>query len=98
MHHITYEHYQQVAEKLLEAIGEAEFFNGTITVEEPPFEVSFRATLLIRRTPALDPTDCSKNATRIVDIIPVWWEHHLYDLTGGRLTDFDWHELRKFLT
>ncbi len=97
MHYITPEHYRNLAEKLLETISGADFYNGSISLDNDPFEVVFKATLIIKRTPAHNPSDPSQNARKIVDIVPVWWEHHLYDITEELLSDFDWKELKKFL-
>lgn len=98
MLHITDTHYRALAEKLLDAISNADFYNGTVYAEHDEYSVSFRATLIIKRTPMLDPSDHTGNAKKIVDIIPIWWEYHLCDAVGERLTDFDWHEMNNFLT
>jgi hypothetical protein len=98
MRKISGEHYRELAEKLRETISGADFYNGSVELDDEGHSVLFRATLIIKRTPALDPADHSQNASIITDIIPVWWEYHRYDAIGERLTDFDWHELKKFLT
>lgn len=97
MHQITPEHYRILSEKLLETIAEADFYNGSITLDNGPFEAILRATLIIKRVPAHDPTDRSQSVRKIVDIVPVWWEYHLCDITGERLSDFDWREFKKYL-
>jgi hypothetical protein len=98
MLHITDEHYRALAEKLLTAIHKADFYNGTIDICDQGFDVSFKATLIIKRSPARDPANPSENVAAITDIIPIWWEYHLYDVTGERFTDFDWYEMKNFLT
>ena len=98
MLHITDIHYRALAEKLLSAIAGATFYNGTIEISDNGYDAYFRATLIIRHTTALDPTDRSQSATVITDITPVWWEYHLYNALEEVLTDFDWREMKKFLT
>ncbi len=66
-------------------------------MQDDEHSVSFRATLIIIRAPDYDPADPGLTTSSITDIIPVWWEHHLYGTTGERLTDFDWHDLKKNL-
>ncbi len=98
MYSITDDHYLALAENLLAVISNADFYNGTVEMSDNGYNVSFRATLIIKRTPKYDPIDHTQTASVITDIIPVWWEHHLYDSTGERLTDFDWREMKNFLT
>ncbi len=94
MERITPEHYRLVAHAIEQAVGSSEFFSGAIECDDGPFRVTMRLTLIIRRAPSLGPDDAAPRAT---EIIPVWWEHHLDDICGERLTDFSWHELKKYL-
>ena len=88
---ITFSHedYLQVAEQLLEAIGERQFFSTNLTVELDTFDATLIATLIIYRTPEGD----------IRDVVPVWWEMHTYepDTYEELLNDFSFGELRGLL-
>lgn len=83
------EEYSQVAECLLEAIGERDFLSTTLAITFDTFDATLIATLIIYRTPEGD----------IRDVVPVWWEMHTCDLTDGkeRLNDFSFGELRGLL-
>lgn len=94
---ITEGHYRKLAAILAEAISEADFFNGSVEMEEGDHRALLRTTLIVKRTPRRDPADRSERATDITEIIPVWWEYHLYSAEGERLTDFDWREMMKFI-
>jgi hypothetical protein len=89
--------YRNIARELLAAIGRAEFFNGTIECNDGEMRSELRVTLIVRREPALDPADISRGDRRITQIIPVWWEYHLWDTDGQRANDFSWRELCEFL-
>lgn len=94
---VTDSDYAVIAAKLLGSIGSADYYNGTVEHEFGEYNTVLRTTLIIYREPLLDPADASRSATRITDIVPVWWEFHLYGPGGELLTDFCWHTLRDFL-
>lgn len=94
---ITDNHYRAVAKRLLETIGKADFFNGTVVVNGADYQAQLRATLLIYHTPRRDPADLSHATTDITDIVPVWWEHHMQTADGEVLNDFCWLEFKKYL-
>lgn len=83
------EEYSQVAECLLEAIGERDFLSATLSITFDTFDATLIATLIIYRTPDGD----------IRDVVPVWWEMHTHDSTTGEewLNDFSFGELRVLL-
>lgn len=85
--------YKCIAEKLMLAIGNSQFYNGLIEYQTSDFSSVLRATLIIYRQKTLDPAD--DNATKITDIVPVWWEFHAYDQYGEQLNGFSWRELRE---
>lgn len=89
--------YGAVAERLLAAIGNSEFYNGTVEYDGEGFCSELRTTLIVYREPLLDPADPSQAARRITDIVPVWWEYHLHGPSGERATDFSWRELKRRL-
>ena len=89
--------YGTIAQKLLDAIGNSDFYNGTVECDTEGFCSELRATLIVYREPLFDPADPSQAARRITAIVPVWWEFHLHQSGGERLTDFSWSELEQFL-
>ena len=89
--------YGVIADKLLGAIGDSDFFNGTVECDTAEYCSELRTTLIIYREPMLDPADESRAAARITAIVPVWWEFHLHESCGERLTDFSWSELKRHL-
>ena len=84
------EDYSQVANQLLEEIGERQFLSTTLTVELDTFDATFIATLIVYRTSEGD----------IRDVVPVWWEMHTCesDTCEEVLNDFSFGELRGLLT
>lgn len=97
MININDNNYTAIAEKLLAAIGEGEYYNGTVDYDNGSFTAALRTTLIIYREPLLDPADPSRAATRITDIVPVWWEFHTYGESGEAPNDFSWGELKEFM-
>lgn len=93
MFNITSEIYRMVADRLRDAVGEAEFFSGTITVAAD-LDYSLRTTLLIYRQKVSDE---SGEWSQIRDIVPIWWEFHSVAIEGERLNDFDFALLRREL-
>lgn len=89
--------YSRIAEKLLEAIGNSEFYNGSIEWESDGYSCVFIATLIIYREPLRDPDDPTQSETRITDIVPVWWEFHTYGQNREITNDFSWTELKKYI-
>lgn len=89
--------YQAIASKLLDSIGGTRYFNGTVPYDTEGYSTVLRATLIVYREPELAPDDPTGKASRIRDVVPVWWEFHLYDDSGERITDFCWQELRGYL-
>lgn len=85
--------YDRVAEILRDAIGEREFFSGSVEYECDRFSSSLTATLLVYRTPG---GYAAGNAARqIDDVVPVWWEFSTTVCDGtATLNDFGFGELR----
>ncbi|MBR2501632.1 MAG: hypothetical protein IKB68_04040 [Rikenellaceae bacterium] len=93
MLNITSDIYRLVADRLRDAVGEAEFFSGTIAVATD-VDYTLRATLLIYRRTV---SDVSGSWRAISDVVPVWWEFHSTTNEGELLNDFDFAELRREL-
>lgn len=94
---LTDNDYQTIATRLLEAIGESEFYNGSLEYETAEYSSVLRTTLIIYREPLFGPDDAGGTAMRITDIVPVWWEFHLYDALGEQINGFSWRELKEHL-
>lgn len=93
MLNITSEIYRTVANRLREAVGEAEFFSGTIAVAAD-VDYTLRATLLIYRRTVSDES----GSWRAIDhVVPVWWEFHSVTYEGEVLNDFDFAEFEREL-
>ncbi len=93
MLNISSEIYRLVADRLRDAVGEAEFFSGTIAVATQ-IDYTLRATLLIYRR---EVSDESGSWRVINDVVPVWWEFHSVTSDGEQLNDFDFDQLLREL-
>lgn len=93
MLNITSEIYRLVAARLRDAVGEAEFFSGTIAVAAD-VDYTLRTTLLVYRH---EVSDERGSWSAICDLVPVWWEFHSVTIDGEVLNDFDFEELRREL-
>lgn len=89
--------YNEIAHKLMSQIGEKGYYRGTVEVDSEELYVELRATLLIYREPLLDPTDITNSATRIKDIVPVWWECRTFQINGEVNNTFSWSEFKEFI-
>lgn len=76
--------YQDLADKLFEAIGDREYLNGKVESGE----YSLRTTIVIYR-------DRENGAIR--DIVPIWWEFAWAVNPDSSATDFSWSEFRKYI-
>lgn len=94
---ITDNDYKNIASRLLEAIGGNEFYNGSLEYETAEYTSVLRTTLIVYREPLFGPDDPGGAAMRITDIVPVWWEFHLFDQFGEQLNGFSWRELKQYL-
>ncbi len=91
---VPLELYDEIRTRLTEAIGDENYFSGTLTF---PFEgISCRlqtSVIVYRRTERLPEGTFSV----IDDLVPVWWEFHTEsDDAGEMLNDFSFDELRCF--
>ncbi len=86
--------YDELAARLLEAIGADNFFNGTIEYDTPLYHTTLRTTLIIYR----QHIDTGQgDAEVIANIVPVWWELDTADASGCVSNDMDWNTLKKYL-
>lgn len=91
---INEETYRNVASLLIERVGEADFFNGTVEYDTDEFYSSLHCTLIIRRNSFESELFPSVSATTIC---PVWWEYHLHQADGEQPNDFSWSEFTPYL-
>lgn len=87
--------YQITAERLLEQIGDREFYAGTLAFDYGTQECRLSTTLIIYRCAERMPEG---ERSRIVRIVPVWWEFHTTDAVGEeRYNDFCMDELIEYM-
>ena len=81
------EDYALVWRALLGAIGERDYFNGTVESHHAGFTASLTTTLIIYR-------DKHHPERPITGIVPIWWEMHTHDADGNQqFNDFSLKEL-----
>lgn len=85
---ITENIYNDVAQLLMQHIGDEHIFNGTVEYDAEEFYSALTCTLIICR---------DSNDGRILSILPVWWEFRLNMEAGDELNDFSWQELNAHL-
>lgn len=89
-------YYKNLAQILSRRIGERHYFNGSVELETESCHTLLRASLVIYREPALDPSGPA-NRSRISDIVPVWWDFEARGPMGIVPNDFSWREFRPYL-
>ena len=80
--------YEEIASLLLNEIGDADYFNGTVEYDTEEFYSSLICSLIICRDP---------ESLAILSILPVWWEYYIALIDGEQLNDFSWMELDRYL-
>jgi hypothetical protein len=87
-------HYVAVAYELAVAVGESEFFSGSICCSHEGFDSTLTATILVYRRPEQLPEG---TVSVIYDIVPVWWEFTTVAPDGSELiNDFCFGEFKKY--
>lgn len=94
MTEITQDIYSVLAERLLEKIGRANFFNGSVAAETEDGEFRLTATLIVYRENERAPDG---DGETISGIVPVWWELSSRSEEGETRNDFSWNEIIKYL-
>lgn len=89
-------YYKNLAQNLADRIKDRHYFNGSVESDIEECHVVLRASLIIYREPALDPSG-PDNTSRIKDIVPVWWDFEALDPSGPTPNDFSWSEFRPYL-
>lgn len=86
--------YSEISNRLLTAIEDTSFFNGTVEFSNEELYATLKCTLIIYRTRVEDPTG---DFIAIRDIVPVWWEFEVAQERGTVLNDFSWREFRQYI-
>ena len=91
---ICNETYRELAKRLRDAIGMADYFNGSVELENEEWSARLVVTLIIYRRTETVPEGIRKP---ISDTVPVWWE--LTTTQNGQpvTNDFSFSELKPFL-
>ncbi|MBR5850595.1 MAG: hypothetical protein IKZ12_06005 [Alistipes sp.] len=89
---VSVELYEEVKQRLIEAIGERNYFSGHIEFGFAGWDCRLVCTCFVHRTRLVMPEGV---AYPISDLVPVWWEFHTADSEAERLNDFSFSELRR---
>ena len=82
---------RRVAEALLEAIGDRNYFSGTVDIEtEEGVACRLVTSCVVYRRRTLCPDG---DGETIVSVIPVWWEFHTACPAGVLDNDFSFRDL-----
>ncbi len=86
--------YDEIRTRLTEAVGDENYFSGTLTFPFEDISCRMRTSVIVyRRTERLPEGTFSV----IDDLVPVWWEFRTEsDDAGEMLNDFSFDELRRF--
>jgi hypothetical protein len=71
MYEFSNDVYVEIAQRLLEAIGSSDYFNGVVAYDDEDVCCRLRTTIVVRtrRIPTLLPTIITER-----EIVPVWWD------------------------
>jgi len=94
MFHVSSELYDEIAQRLLEAFGDAGFFSGSVECCCGPIACRLTASLVLYRTKDRWPEG---ERLRLTDAVPVWWEFHTLTAEAEFANDFSFAELKSFL-
>lgn len=81
--------YAEVWSELLDAVGDSNYFSGTIETNHSQFDSLLTITIIIYR-------DTNHPECPIRDIVPIWWEMTTYKEEQEVLNDFSFYALREF--
>jgi hypothetical protein len=89
---ISPETYSRIASRLLQAVGESDFFNGRIEVDGPQGCAALSCTLIVYRKPGAE-----RESRPLERIVPVWWDFALSADGEIRASDFGWSGIVPYL-
>ncbi len=89
---VTPELYQEILARLTDAIGDRNYFSGSLEFVFEGIACRLRTSVIVSRRTELLPEGTFEV---IDDLVPVWWEFHTEsDEAGEMLNDFSFGELR----
>ncbi|MDO4757864.1 MAG: hypothetical protein Q4A18_01220 [Rikenellaceae bacterium] len=83
--------YEEVQERISEAIGERSYFSGALSFDFEEVACRLVVSCFVYRKRVTMPEGA---AAAICDLVPVWWEFHTCGEEGEMLNDFSFEELR----
>ncbi len=94
MYSLSTELYLETVEQLTEAIGNSNYFSGSLTFPFGEVECRLTASVIVYRRQLSLPEGKQEIIT---DLIPVWWEFHTTIDQTEQINDFSFATLRKHL-
>mgnify|MGYP006899733955 FL=1 len=94
MYSVSPELYHEAAARLSDAIDGGNYFSGSLAFRFGDTDCRLTASVIVYRGRLSLPEGVQHPVT---DLVPVWWEFHLWQPEGEVLTDFSWNELAKYL-
>ncbi len=85
--------YNDVASRLVELVGRAGYFSGSVTFDDAGTECRLTLSAVVCRHLERMPEG---DFDTISDLVPVWWEFHTVTEEGEVPNDFSFSELRKY--
>ena len=86
--------YEEVKERLLDAIDGRGYFSGHIDLTYEGWECRLVVSCFVHRREERLPEG---TIHPVRDLVPVWWEFHTADREAERLNDFSFSYLRRLL-
>ena len=91
---VSVELYEEVKQRLIESIGERDYFSGYVEFRFAGWDCRLICTCFVRRRELVMPEG---RVRPISDLVPVWWEFHTADSEAERCNDFSFSELRALI-
>jgi hypothetical protein len=95
MYEFSSDVYLQVAERLLEAIGDQDFFSGVVLGYDDEVCCRLRTTVVVHREP-MSSVDMPRETT--IRVIPVWWEMSTTIGDEELVNDFSFREMMDLMS
>ena len=94
MYSISPELYRQVTGRLSDAIGDGDYFSGSLDFVFGPVSCRLVVTVIVYRARVVLPEG---ERRPVADVVPVWWEFRTDAGEGPTDNDFSFSELKAFL-
>ena len=82
--------YDEVKQRLIEAIGDRPYFSGGLSLVWEEVECRLVVSCFVHRQTVEMPEG---RGTTVCDLVPVWWEFHTWEGLDERLNDFSFETL-----